>query len=175
LLRAQLAQNKFCYSDSCRLIQQGKTMDIAKLRKETPLSWGLPTGGEPLTPSQPPITRTTHTLPFDKLSPRDFERLCLWLVEREGIDIVGKREIPEQIRSGRLVGQSVAATRVGRNRGQNWQGEGSLDSDKREQSRLRYQFQSGSYNASLSARASPPTSTRLVRLSSLSADTSQVG
>jgi len=32
----------------------------------------------------PPITRTTHALPFDKLSPRDFERLCLWLVEREG-------------------------------------------------------------------------------------------
>ena len=42
------------------------------------------TGGAPLTPSQPPITRTTHTLPFDKLSPCDFERLCLWLVEREG-------------------------------------------------------------------------------------------
>ena len=37
-----------------------------------------------MTQSQPPITRTTHTLPFDKLSPRDFERLCLWLVEREG-------------------------------------------------------------------------------------------
>jgi HJR/Mrr/RecB family endonuclease len=37
-----------------------------------------------LTQSQPPITRTTHTLPFGKLSPRDFERLCLWLVEREG-------------------------------------------------------------------------------------------
>jgi hypothetical protein len=37
-----------------------------------------------LTRSQPPITRTTHTLPLDKLSPRDFERLCLWLVEREG-------------------------------------------------------------------------------------------
>ena len=34
--------------------------------------------------SKPPITGTTHTLPFDKLSPRDFERLCLWLVEREG-------------------------------------------------------------------------------------------
>ena len=32
----------------------------------------------------PPITATTHTLPFDRLSPRDFERLCLWLVEREG-------------------------------------------------------------------------------------------
>ena len=36
-----------------------------------------------MTQSQPPITRTTHTLPFDKLSPRDFERLCLWLFERE--------------------------------------------------------------------------------------------
>ena len=39
-----------------------------------------------MTPSQPPITRTTHTLPFDRLSPRDFERLCLWLVEREGYE-----------------------------------------------------------------------------------------
>jgi len=39
-----------------------------------------------LTQSQPSITRTTHTLPFDKLSPRDFERLCLWLVEREGYE-----------------------------------------------------------------------------------------
>jgi hypothetical protein len=36
-----------------------------------------------LTQSQPAITRTTHTLPLDKLSPRNFERLCLWLVERE--------------------------------------------------------------------------------------------
>ena len=34
--------------------------------------------------SKPVITATTHTLPFDKLSPRDFERLCLWLVGREG-------------------------------------------------------------------------------------------
>ena len=33
-----------------------------------------------------PLTGTTHTLPFDKLSPRDFERLCLWLVEREGYE-----------------------------------------------------------------------------------------
>jgi Restriction endonuclease len=33
---------------------------------------------------KPPITKTTHVLPFDKLSPADFERLCLWLVEREG-------------------------------------------------------------------------------------------
>ena len=37
-----------------------------------------------MTQSQPPITRTTHTLPFDNLSPRDFERLCLWLVEQFG-------------------------------------------------------------------------------------------
>jgi hypothetical protein len=36
--------------------------------------------------SKPSITGTAHTLPFDKLSPRDFERLCLWLVEREGFD-----------------------------------------------------------------------------------------
>ena len=39
-----------------------------------------------MTQSQPLITRTTHTLPFDKLSSRDFERLCLWLVEREGYE-----------------------------------------------------------------------------------------
>ena len=36
--------------------------------------------------SKPSITGTTHTLPFDRLSPRDFERLCLWLVEREGFE-----------------------------------------------------------------------------------------
>jgi len=39
-----------------------------------------------MTQSQPPITGTTHPLPFNKLSPRDFERLCLWLVEREGYE-----------------------------------------------------------------------------------------
>ncbi len=33
---------------------------------------------------KPPITGTTHELPFEKLSPRDFERMCLWLVRREG-------------------------------------------------------------------------------------------
>jgi hypothetical protein len=36
--------------------------------------------------TKPTITGTTHTLPFDKLSPGDFERLCLWLVEREGYE-----------------------------------------------------------------------------------------
>jgi hypothetical protein len=35
---------------------------------------------------KPAITGTTHTLPFNKLSPLDFERLCLWLVEREGYE-----------------------------------------------------------------------------------------
>jgi hypothetical protein len=39
-----------------------------------------------LTRSQPQITGTTHTLPFHQLSPHDFERLCLWLLQREGFD-----------------------------------------------------------------------------------------
>jgi tetratricopeptide (TPR) repeat protein len=33
---------------------------------------------------RPPLPATTHVLSFDRLSPADFERLCLWLVEREG-------------------------------------------------------------------------------------------
>lgn len=33
---------------------------------------------------KPPIIRTRQILPFEKLSPLDFERLCLWLVRREG-------------------------------------------------------------------------------------------
>src|SRR6476659_6658074 len=36
------------------------------------------------TSTKPLITGTAHTLPFDKLAPVDFERLCLWLVQREG-------------------------------------------------------------------------------------------
>jgi len=47
-----------------------------------------------MNPSQPPITRTTHTLPFDELSPRDFERLWLWLVEREGFEVPGTWQVP---------------------------------------------------------------------------------
>jgi len=39
-----------------------------------------------VTQTKPPVTGTAHTLPFDRLSPRDFERLCLWLVEREGYE-----------------------------------------------------------------------------------------
>ena len=38
--------------------------------------------------SKPNITRTTHTLPFDNLSAADFERMCLWLVQREGYERV---------------------------------------------------------------------------------------
>jgi hypothetical protein len=34
--------------------------------------------------AKPPVTGGSHTLPFEKLAPGDFERLCLWLVEREG-------------------------------------------------------------------------------------------
>jgi tetratricopeptide (TPR) repeat protein len=33
---------------------------------------------------KPPLTGATHPCPFEKLSPLDFERLCLWLVEAEG-------------------------------------------------------------------------------------------
>ena len=32
----------------------------------------------------PKITKGTHVLPYGELSPVDFERLCLWLVERKG-------------------------------------------------------------------------------------------
>jgi hypothetical protein len=34
--------------------------------------------------SKPPIYSTNKPLPFDDLSPLEFERMCLWLVEREG-------------------------------------------------------------------------------------------
>ncbi len=34
--------------------------------------------------AKPRVTGTTHELPFEKLSSRDFERMCLWLVRREG-------------------------------------------------------------------------------------------
>ncbi len=37
-------------------------------------------------PLKPPITGTTHPLPFEQLAALDFERLCLWLVQREGYD-----------------------------------------------------------------------------------------
>jgi hypothetical protein len=39
---------------------------------------------EPGKPAYPSLAATRHVLSFDRLSPADFERLCLWLVEREG-------------------------------------------------------------------------------------------
>src|SRR5260370_812284 len=33
---------------------------------------------------KPRVTGTRHHLPFGELSPLQFERLCLWLAEREG-------------------------------------------------------------------------------------------
>lgn len=33
---------------------------------------------------KPDVTKGTHLLPFGELSPAQFERLCLWLVERKG-------------------------------------------------------------------------------------------
>ena len=37
-------------------------------------------------PTRRPVTGTTHTLPGSKLFPRDFERICLWLVAWERYD-----------------------------------------------------------------------------------------
>src|SRR5262245_32232525 len=38
--------------------------------------------------TKPFWTSTAHTLPFEKLEPGQFERLCLWLVEREKFERV---------------------------------------------------------------------------------------
>jgi outer membrane protein assembly factor BamB len=43
---------------------------------------GRPSSGSVLV--SPSLPAATHVLSFDRLSPLDFERLCLWLVEREG-------------------------------------------------------------------------------------------
>jgi hypothetical protein len=37
-------------------------------------------------PSKPPITGSYHLLPFDSLSPAQFEQLCYWLIEGEGFE-----------------------------------------------------------------------------------------
>ena len=58
---------------------------------------------------RPPATATRHPLPFGSLSPADFERLCLWLVRREGYEKAehfGDR--------GRDQGRDVVAFRDGR-------------------------------------------------------------
>ena len=35
-------------------------------------------------PDKPTATSTNHRLPFGELSDKQFERLCLWLVNHEG-------------------------------------------------------------------------------------------
>jgi len=59
--------------------------------------------------SRPPMTGTAHTLPFDKLSARDFERLCLWLVKRQGYE--GAEHLGA---SGSEQGRDIVAWREGR-------------------------------------------------------------
>ena len=54
----------------------------------------------------PKMTGTYHVLPFDKLSPQEFERLCLWLVSREGYEKVEHRGL-----SGSDRGQDISAAK----------------------------------------------------------------
>ncbi|HEV7669415.1 MAG TPA: restriction endonuclease [Thermoanaerobaculia bacterium] len=35
---------------------------------------------------KPRMTGGSHPVPFEKLAPLEFERLCLWLVRREGYE-----------------------------------------------------------------------------------------
>src|SRR6185295_1332591 len=59
--------------------------------------------------SKPALTGSTHTLPFEKLAPVDFERLCLWLVGREGYK--GAEHLGE---AGSERGRDVVAWKDGR-------------------------------------------------------------
>ncbi|HKH45181.1 MAG TPA: restriction endonuclease [Thermoanaerobaculia bacterium] len=59
--------------------------------------------------TKPVLTGTSHKLPFQELSPLDFERLCLWLVSREGyerVEYLGE--------SGGERGRDVVAWKAGR-------------------------------------------------------------
>jgi formylglycine-generating enzyme required for sulfatase activity len=57
---------------------------------------------------KPPITGANHPLPFNSLSPADFERLCLWLVEREGFE-----QVEHLGASGSEQGRDIVAWRDG--------------------------------------------------------------
>jgi tetratricopeptide (TPR) repeat protein len=59
--------------------------------------------------TNPPVTGGSHTLPFDKLAPGEFERLCLWLVEREGFS-----RIEHLGEAGSEGGRDVVAWKDGR-------------------------------------------------------------
>jgi len=56
---------------------------------------------------KPSITKSNHLLPFGELSPAQFERLCLWLVERE--DYLRPEHLGE---AGREQGRDVIAYRA---------------------------------------------------------------
>ncbi len=55
------------------------------------------------------VSSTVHLLPFDRLSPADFERLCLWLVRREGYT-----HVEHLGASGSDKGRDVVAMKDGR-------------------------------------------------------------
>ena len=55
------------------------------------------------------MTRTRHPLPFDQLSADDFERLCLWLVRREGFE-----EVEHLGQVGSEQGRDLVARRAGK-------------------------------------------------------------
>lgn len=64
---------------------------------------------------KPNVTKTTHLLPFRELSPQQFERLCLWLVEREGY--LNAEHLGE---AGSEEGRDVIGYRVSENGKQLW-------------------------------------------------------
>ena len=61
------------------------------------------------TMAKPALTATAHTLPFEKLSALDFERLCLWLVRAESFE---RAEHPGE--AGGEGGRDVVAWKDGR-------------------------------------------------------------
>jgi tetratricopeptide (TPR) repeat protein len=61
------------------------------------------------THDKPLRTGGSHTLPFDKLAPGEFERLCLWLVQREGYS-----RIEHLGEAGSEGGRDVVAWKEGR-------------------------------------------------------------
>lgn len=60
-------------------------------------------------PEKPEITGTAHVLPFDKLSADDFERMCVWLVQREGFE-----DVEHLGAAGSEQGRDITARRDGK-------------------------------------------------------------
>jgi WD40 repeat protein len=57
---------------------------------------------------RPTLTGSAHILPFDRLSPRDFERLCLWLIKSE--DFTNTEHLGE---AGGDTGRDIVAEKGG--------------------------------------------------------------